>query len=151
MILEIKSNLSYFFPLFADNLFCAPTAKSSVSRACIKQTKEFKKGASLLALGDTPGSIYRLIEGGARLILNGGSNEIRVSRMVEPNEVLGLTEAITNLPYRIDAKTITSCTCECIGRKELIQFLHDEPEVAFRLTQVLGSNRQKSYQLLFSQ
>lgn len=144
MILEIKSNLGYFSPLFADNLFCAAPAE-------VKQTITFPKKAGLFSAGDIPGSIYRLVEGEVRLILNGETSKIRFSRLVEPNEVLGLTEAIMDLPYTIDACAITSCICESIARADLVRFLQDEPGVAFRLTQIMGSNLQKSYQLFLSQ
>lgn len=151
MILEIKSNLGYFSPLFADSLFCVSTPGSSISLASIKRTKTFPKKASLFMAGDIPDVIYRLIEGEARLILNGETSEIRITRLVEPNEVLGLTEAIMDLPYTIDAKAITSCTCESIEREDLIRFIRDEPGVAFRLTQLMGLNLQNSYQLFLSQ
>jgi CRP-like cAMP-binding protein len=149
MILEIKSNLGYFSPLFADSLFCAPIPGPSVS--LVKQIKIFPKKASLFAAGDMAANIYRLVEGEVRLILNDETSEIQISRLVEPNEVLGLVEAIMDLPYKIDARAITSCTCETIGREDLIKFLHNEPGVGFRLTQLMGSSLHNSYQLFLSQ
>jgi len=144
MILEIKSNLEYFSPFFADALFSVATSESAISPACIKRTKEFPEGSRLFAAGETPRYIYRLIKGRGQLQLNPESKEINISRLIVPNEVLGFTEAILNLPYQTNAGAITSCICECITRKDLVGFLHEEPEICFRLARRLAANLQTS-------
>lgn len=95
--------------------------------------------------------IYRLIEGQARLSIDDESRKVHISRLIEPDEVLGLPEAICEIPYQIDAKAITPCTCEFVVREDLVRFLRDKPEAAFQLAKVLGSNLQNSYSLFSSQ
>lgn len=151
MILEIKSPLAYFSPLFADELFCAPRTGTGASLSEIKRLKKFRKGAYLFEVGEMAYFIYRLIEGRARLSVYDGSRKAPISRLIEPDEVLGLPEAICGIPYQIDARAITPCTCEFVGREDLIRFLLDKPEAASRLAKVLGSNLQNSYRLFSSQ
>lgn len=151
IILEIKSPLAYFSPLFADGLFCAPVTGPGVSFADIKHIKQFEKGVYLFEAGDVAGCIYRLIKGEARLLLSDESQEMRISRLMELNEVLGLSEVICGIPYKIGAKAITACTCEYVGREDLIRFLHDDPEAGSRLARLLGSNLQNSYKFISSQ
>jgi CRP-like cAMP-binding protein len=93
-----------------------------------------------------PCCIYLLVKGKVQLLLNGKD----VIQFIEPDEIFGLTEAIANLPYEMNAETSSTCLCECIGREEFIRFLQTEPEVCFRLVQMLGLNLQKSYQLFIS-
>ena len=149
MLLEYKAKSEYFFPLLADQLFCDLTPKSLKSFDKIKQTKRFEKGICFFSRGDMPHFIYLLREGEAELLLNDELKNINIARLIEPNEIFGLTEAIVNLAYETDAKTITSCVCECIGRDDFIHFLEGEPKVCFRLLQLLGLNLQKSYQRFF--
>jgi CRP-like cAMP-binding protein len=144
MILKIKSNLEYFSPFFADVLFSATTSESAAALACVKHTTEFPGGGRLFSVGELPRNIYRFIKGRARLQLNPESKEINISRLVEPNEILGFTEAILDLPYQTNASAITSCICECITREDLLEFLHREPEICFRLARRLAENLQNN-------
>ena len=148
MSLEHKSKSAYFFPLLADDLFCDLTPGSLASLDRIKQTKRFAKNTCFFARDDTPRRIYLLRRGKAQLLLNEDSKNISFGRLIEPNEIFGLTETIANLPYETEAKTITACTCECIGRRDFIRFLKDEPEICFRLVRLLGTNLQKSFSLI---
>jgi CRP-like cAMP-binding protein len=145
---EDKLESGYLFPILADNLFCGLTAKSLASLAKIKQTKKFREGEAFFSAGEMPCCVYLLSEGEARIVLNMAQN-MTANRPIEPNEIVGLTETIANLPYEMKAEAITPCLCECIRREDFIRFLHDEPEVCFRLVRMLGLNLQKAYKFLF--
>lgn len=145
---EYKLEPGYLFPILADNLFYGLTAKSCASLAKIKQTNKFHKDETFFSTGEMPCRVYVLREGEARIILNTAQN-MTANRPIEPNEIIGLTETITNLPYEMKAEAVTSCLCECIRREDFIRFLHDEPEVCFRLFETLGLNLQKAYKFLF--
>ena len=127
---EDKLEPGYLFPILADNLFCGLTAKSCASLAKIKQTKKFHKDETFFSAGEMPCCIYLLHEGEARIILDTAQN-MTANRLIKPDEIVGLTEAIANLPYEMKAEAVTPCLCECIRREDFIRFLHDEPEVCF--------------------
>ena len=150
MFLEYKPNSEYFFPIFADNLFCGLSPKSLAALSRIKQTKLFPKGSYFFSRGDLPCCIYLLREGRAKLFLNNKSKNIHIARTIEPDEIFGLTEAISKLPYETSVGTVTACVCESIDRDNFIRFLQAEPEVCFRLARTLGANLHKSYELFFS-
>jgi CRP-like cAMP-binding protein len=103
------------------------------------------KNIRLITAGEMSRGIYVLVKGQAQLI----SNDEGVRRL-EPNEILGLTETIDHLPFEMSIVTITLCRFEFIEREDFFRFLRDEPEVCFRLAQMLALNLQKSYQLLRS-
>ena len=146
MVEEIKAKPVYFFQLSANRLFGDLARHSRKSLAAIKQKKLFPKGARLFAAGDMPCCIYLLVKGKVQIF----SNDKNIVQFIEPDDIFGLTEAIANLPYEVNAETLTPCLCECIGREEFIGFLQTEPEVCFLLAQMLGLNHQKSFQLFIS-
>ena len=146
MFPEHKLRSEYFFPLFADDLFCDLTPKSLKSLDKIKQTKQFEKDVCFFSSGEIPRCFYILRKGKAQLLLN----DIHIVRLIEPNEILGLTVMIADMPCETDAETITPCICEFIKREDFIRFLRNEPEVSFRLVRMLGLHLQKNRQLFFS-
>lgn len=143
MFLEYKVKFEFFFPLFADNLFCDLTPESLESLDKIKQTKQFQKGRHLFSEGDFPCRIYILRKGKAQILFNDKTNDMIISRLIQCDEILGLTEAILNLPYETETRTATPCIVEYIGRDEFIKFLHSEPDVCFRLLRLSCRNLQK--------
>ena len=147
MFLEYKLNPEYLFPLLADNLFCDLTPKTRASFNRIKRTKQFLKGESLFSASDSPCGISVLREGQAKLSLNYKSLDMLIVRPVETGELLGLTDAIADLPYKLEVRTTTNCIFECVRREDFIRFIHDEPEVCFRLLQMLAESLQKSYKI----
>lgn len=146
MVQEINTKPVYFFQLSAKRLFGNLPQQSRKSLAAIKQTKLFPKNTRLFAIGDLPCCIFLPIKGKVQIF----SNDKKILQFIEPDEIFGLTEAIINLPYKINAQTLTSFLCECIGRDDFLRFLQTEPEVCFRLAQMLGINLQKNYQLFIS-
>lgn len=144
MLIEYRASFVWFFPLFADSLFCDLTPKSHKSLAGIKHKRRFQKDVIIFAAGDIPCCIYSLLKGKAQILLNA---DLHIFRPVEPNEILGLTETIAGLPFKITLKTITSCEFEFIENGDFLRFLHDEPEVCFRLVKLLGINLQESRKL----
>lgn len=152
MLFEHKAKSECFFgnPVFAGNLFCNLSAEALESLTRVKQTRRFPKGAVIFAQGDLPSGIYVLLKGQAQLSLNPKPDKKHIFRPVEPNEILGLTETIANLPYGMNAETLAPCLFEFIERRQFIDFLYDEPRVCFHLAELLGLNLQKSYALLRS-
>jgi len=150
MLIEEQTISEYFFgnAFSADLLFCDLSPRTGQFLTAIKQKKLFKKDEIVFANRQMPCCVYFLREGKAELSTNLTPPENNLVRAVEPNEILGLTEAIGGLPYETSVKTLTPCLFECIERADFIGFLQTEPEVCFRLLHLLGTNLQKFYQFL---
>lgn len=145
MLIENKTISEYFVgtAFLADDLFGGLPAETAKSLRAAKQTKRFAKDETIFTGGQMPSGIYVLLEGRAQLFYNGGGR----TRSIKQNEILGLTEAIAELPYETSVKTVAPCIFEYIGREDFIGFLQNEPEICFRLLQRLGANLQKLYKL----
>ncbi len=149
MLNKQQANSECFFgnAFLADDLFCGLSPETLHSLLAVKQTKRFTKDEMVFAVEQMPCCIYILTTGDAQFFY---AAEL-FGRSVKRNEILGLTEAITDLPYEISVKTTAPCVFECLGRDDFIRFLRNEPEVCFRLLQMLGANLQKVYGLFANQ
>lgn len=146
MLIVAKSKIGYSFPLSADSLFSDLSPKSLEFLNSLKKTKRFRKGAVVYTAGEMPSGFYLLLKGRIQL----QSNDLCAIHSIEPSVIFGLTETIADVPYEINAETLTPCVCEYIGREDFIRFLRDEPELSFRLLRQLALNLQKNCQTLFS-
>jgi CRP-like cAMP-binding protein len=146
MFIEQRKFPEQFFnnAFFADDLFDGLSPASQSSLRAVKSEKRLAGDKTIFESGEHPRDIYILTEGAAQILSHAG----RPVRSIEPNEILGLTEAISNLPSEVSAKTVSECRFECIRRDRLLAFLQTEPAVCFRLLQRLGANLHKLYQLL---
>lgn len=144
MLIERQKISEHFFnnALCADDLFCGLSSASADSLSAVKREKHFAKGETVFANGQLPCCIFILLEGEAEIRYQGAVYPVR------QNEILGLTEALANLPYEIGVETLTPCRFECIRCDDFLLFLQNEPEICFRLLQKLGANLQKIYRFL---
>jgi len=145
MLIEQQKISDYFFnnALISGDLFCDLSPESQNSLRGIKREIEFADNEIVWEYGRMPCCIYILVEGEAEILYRG----IQPVHQIKQNEILGVTEAISNLPYEISIKTGTPCRFECVRRDDFIQFLQNEPGICFRLLQKLGANLQKFYQI----
>jgi CRP-like cAMP-binding protein len=149
MLIEQQTISEYLFndAFSAACLFCDLSPKTQQALTAIKQKILFEKDVIVFANGEFANSIYFLLEGKAQMFTSIPSPEKTLTRQVEPNELFGLTEAITERPYETNLKTVTPCLFDSIRHDDFIRFLQDEPEACFRLLQMLGTNTQKIYAL----
>lgn len=143
MLVITETKAAYFSPLSADDLFGGLPAKSAELFNSFKQPGRFRKNAVIYQAGAMPSGFYLLLEGRIRLRLPTAASEADIERVIAPNEICGLTETIADVPYETNAEALTPCRCDFIGREDLIRFLQEDPETAFRLTRRLAINLQK--------
>src|SRR5947209_10769707 len=106
----------------------------------VKRTRAFPKGSPIFSEGEPPQGVYLLRQGRARLILDLGRKRERIVEIAEAGEVLGLSATIANEPYEVSAQALTACRVDFINRQKFLRLLHEQPEVCFRVVQLLGHN-----------
>jgi CRP-like cAMP-binding protein len=153
MLIKQQTISDYIFGniFSADSLFRNLSPETGQSLTALKEKKQFQKEEIVFAGGELPCCIFFLLQGKAQMLGTAAPPEKNLVRSIAPNEILGLTEAITNQPYETSVKTITPCLFECIQSDDFFRFLQDEPEICFRLLQRLGANLQKVYQIFAHQ
>lgn len=116
----------------------SPETIEAIKRA--KRTRSLPKGALIFSEGDAPAAVYLLRQGQAGLVLELGRKREQVVRVVEAGEVLGLSATIANEPYEVSVKTLSRARVDFIDRQKFLSLLHEQPEVCFRVVQLLGEN-----------
>ena len=95
-------------------------------------------GFTLFNEGEAPAGLFVICQGRARLSISGGKTQRVILRTARAGEILGLSASISGEPYEVTAKTAAPCEVGFVARDDFIRFLHDHPEVAFRVVQVLS-------------
>lgn len=122
----------------------SPKAASELKAA--KQTTSYSAGVPIFAEGQSPQGIYMLCRGQAKLVLSGEGKRAQIIKVAEPGEVLGLSAAIANQPHEVTFETLTPCWIDFISRTKLLRLLHEQPEICFRVVQLLGQTLHESYE-----
>ena len=144
MSIEDKTKIEHLFgePFFAESLFCGLSPKTFETFSCIKQTRRFPKNVCVCKSENMPLCLYVLVEGEAQMSLNSIFSDQKTVRQVEQNEILGLTENLSNLPYRVSVRTVSPCIFESIKREDFLEFIYYEPQICLQLLTILGKNYQ---------
>jgi CRP-like cAMP-binding protein len=145
MLIEQRTIPEQFFSsaFLADELFGGLLADRENSLFALKREELFARGETIFARGELPRSILVALEGEAEIFYGGAT----VVQPLKRNVIWGLTESVANLPYEMSLKAATDCRFDAIDRDAFLAFLQTEPEVCFRLLQMLGANLQRLYRL----
>ena len=125
----------------ASDLFGALSPAAHASLRAVTLEKEFAEDETILAGGERAAGVYILTSGEAQILYP----DARTVHLIKPDEILGLTATLANLPFEMSAKTLSACRFEFIHRAAFLAFLQDEPETCFRLLRMLGSKLHKLY------
>lgn len=146
---QLNSGYFFFKPFSADRLFCDLPPKTQKSLTRLKNIKRFQKDKIVINTG-VYADVCMLCRGQAKLILNAELYGEDSGRLVNTNEVFGLTETITNCPYQMSLITLTPCLFEMIPRQNFLDFLTDEPELCFNLLNLLAQDLNQQCRLFSS-
>lgn len=127
----------------ADNLFgaAAPEVRRSLAKAT--RTEKYASGTVICAAGAPPAGIYILRGGEAELKIN--DDQIQGAWLLDRDEIVGLTETLVFLPSEAEVRTLTPCTIDSIDKEDFLALLESDPQLCFRLVQMLAANLQKTY------
>lgn len=146
MLIENSTISEHFFgnAFLADDLLVSLSHTAEENLRAVTHHQEFGANETVFARGQTPCCVYFLRQGTAQIVYH----DEQPVRLIAANEILGLTEAVSNLPCEIAVRALTPCSFDLISRDDFLNFLRREPEICFRLLQILGTNLQKLFRLL---
>jgi CRP-like cAMP-binding protein len=99
----------------------------------------FRPGAVLiLEEGQRPVNVLLLLEGRAKLSLNSIDGRRLIIGFASAGEVLGLTSAISGLPYEITAEAQFPCMISSLPRQRFLDFLLRSPVACHNVTHQLS-------------
>lgn len=127
-------------PLFSSTLFSefSPETKRFLQDHLTEIVAE--SGTKIIEIGDKAEGIYILLDGLSQISTSNGG-----SRLVESDEIIGLTEFITNNLVRSKFSALTNCRLQYFRGEYLSELHYREPEFRFKLLEQYSKGFQKSY------
>ena len=107
------------------------------------ENRVFAGGEIVFNEGVVPGAVLIFREGAAEILSRDAHGEFEVMRLVEPGEVLGLTESIAGVPFKACLRAVTDCRVEYFEIREFIRLLKERDDLLFILLQRLASGLQE--------
>jgi CRP/FNR family transcriptional regulator, cyclic AMP receptor protein len=111
-------------------------------------TRHVKKGTLLFRKGDVGTNLYAVCAGAVRVSAPSDQGKDAVFNLIVPGEIFGEIAFLDGGPRSADAKMMESGELMVIERRDFLPLLHDYPELALRLLEVLcGRLRRTSEQV----
>lgn len=137
-------------PLSADHLLQGLPKAALEKFSKLRRRKLLKEGTSIVSAGTTSKNICILCSGSAIFCVPSQAGR-KILREMAPNELMGVTEAISGATFEYDVITTSPTFLDVIKKADFLDFMNKTPEFCFRLLTDLGSNLQKSYQTFSEQ
>jgi len=121
-------------------IFCnlPPAAVEHLEK--IRTVAEYPKGSVLFVEGQSARGVFILCHGRAKLSTSSAEGKTVILRIAEPGEVVGLGSAVSGKPYDATAETLEPTQANFISRRDLLEFLGQNGDVALRVAQQLSHN-----------
>jgi CRP/FNR family transcriptional regulator, cyclic AMP receptor protein len=92
----------------------------------------------ILEEGQKPAGVLLLLEGKAKLSLNSVDGRRLIIGFALPGEILGLTAAVSGLPYEITAEAQYPCMISSVPRQSFLDFLLRSPVACQSVTRQMS-------------
>src|SRR5271155_1061991 len=123
-----------------DYLFCNMPQPALEMMDEIKTSANYPKGAILFTEGQDVAGVHILCHGKVKVSTSSAEGKIYILRIAEGGDVLGLSAAVSNLPYDATAEVLEPTQINFISRANFLRFITRHGEVALRVAQQLSVN-----------
>jgi CRP/FNR family transcriptional regulator, cyclic AMP receptor protein len=141
-------------PLDKRQLLCAHPFFSELDKRIVDHliphaiTRKVKRGTFLFRKGDIGTNLYAVCAGAVRVSAPSDEGKDAVFNLIVPGEIFGEIAFLDGGPRTADAIMIDSGELMVIERRDFMPLLHDYPELALRLLEILcGRLRRTSEQV----
>ena len=109
---------------------------AALARQC--SSREFKRGATILAKGARFPGVFAVAVGTVKLSLRGLPGEERVIRLVQAGQTFGEPSALLDRPARFEASAITDCKLAVIPAPAIFSLIERDPRCAREIVLALA-------------
>jgi CRP-like cAMP-binding protein len=136
--LQLKSNPIDKRALLQSHPFFRSLDKNIVERLIPHAlTRKVKKGTLLFRKGDVGTNLYVVCAGAVRISAPSSQGRDAVFNLIVPGEIFGEIAFLDGGPRTADAVMIENGELMVIERRDFLPLLHDYPELAVRLLEIL--------------
>ena len=128
-----------------DTFFCALSSASLEAFKQIRHAAVFPGSAVIFVQGQSPGGIFALCQGEAKLSCTSIDGRTLILRIAKPGEILGLDAVVTGKPYELTAETLEPCQLNFVSRKDFLQFLKQHSDACLRAAQHISRDCREAY------
>jgi CRP/FNR family transcriptional regulator, cyclic AMP receptor protein len=102
-------------------------------------------GAILFVEGQAPRGTFIVCSGKVNLSTTSREGKILILKTAMPGEALGLSAAISGMPYETTAETATPCQLNFIDRKHFLELMQNHSETGVHAAMCLSREYQSAY------
>ena len=120
------------------------------ARACLDAMgveMHYSTGQRLFAEGDRSRQIFFLYSGRVKISVASREGKSVILRIAEPEQILGLSAAISGNEHEVTAETMEPCVVKAIATRDFLSFLETYPEAAMEATRCVL----REYQTVFNE
>jgi CRP/FNR family transcriptional regulator len=136
--------------LCSEGFFCKLPKSAMEAFQPIKFTMVHSAGATLFVEGQVCRGIYVLCKGRVKLSANSKDGQTLILKVAQAGEVLGLSAAVSGIPYETTAETGQPCQLNFVKRDDFLKFLAEHGEACMHAAMQMGRECQHAYQQLRS-
>jgi CRP/FNR family cyclic AMP-dependent transcriptional regulator len=96
-----------------------------------------KAGAVIYGKGDPGDSLFAVITGTVQISVPSVEGKDTVFAQLAAGEIVGEIALLDGRPRSADVAAVTDCELMVINRRDFVPLIHDHPELAFRLIDIL--------------
>jgi CRP/FNR family cyclic AMP-dependent transcriptional regulator len=100
-------------------------------------TRKVKAGTTLFAKGDPGSSLFAVCSGAVKITVPSAEGKDTVFNLIGEGGIFGEIALLDGRPRTADAVTMTDCELLVIERRNFVPLVHDHPEIALKLIEVL--------------
>jgi CRP/FNR family cyclic AMP-dependent transcriptional regulator len=116
--------------------------------ASLEFPSAYPAAATLFSEGETPSTVFVLLEGEVKLSINSSEGKRLILRIARAGEILGLPSALTGSAYEVTAETLHACKVSSVRRQDFQNFLMRHPAAYQNLIQEVTANYSKACEQL---
>ncbi len=136
--------------LCAEGFFCHLPKPVMEAFQSLKFTIGYPAGATLFVEGQECRGIYVLCKGRVKLSTSSADGQTLILKVAQAGEVLGLSAAISAIPYETTAETGQPCQLNFVKRDDFLKFLAEHGEACMHAAIYMSHECQQAYQHLRS-
>jgi CRP/FNR family transcriptional regulator, cyclic AMP receptor protein len=107
---------------------CHLTAEAAKELQSIKISASYPAGARLFLENEPAKGVYLLCAGKVKLSVSSKGGKTLILQLARPGEILGLSAAMSGIPYEVSAETLYPSQVSFIRREDFVSFISRFPE-----------------------
>ena len=127
------------------DFFCGFSPAGLVSLNQVSHKSTLPAGAILFVEGQSPRGMFILCSGRVNLSTTSREGKALILKTAGAGEALGLSAAISGVPYETTAETATPCQLCFVDRRRFLDLMQARSEVSLRAAQCLSRDFQSAY------